>query len=85
MGIFIELIKRIFIELIFIELSAGENSSGLVVWVARGGGDDGELRPWHYTYVCRIESRLIMRVRYDRPDLPIRNTSDRPGRILALA
>jgi len=35
------------------------------VWVVRVGGDDGELRPWHYTYVYSIESRLVMRVRYD--------------------
>ena len=34
-----------------------------VVWVVRVGGDDGELRPWHYIYVYIIESRLIMRVR----------------------
>jgi len=26
----------------------------------RVGGDDGELRPWHYIYVYSIESRLIM-------------------------
>ena len=31
------------------------------VWVVRVGGDDGELRPWHYIYVYSIESRLIMR------------------------
>ena len=37
----------------------------LPVWVVRAGGDDGELRPWHYIYVHSIESRLIMRVRYD--------------------
>jgi len=35
------------------------------VWVVWVGGDDGELRPWHYIYVYSIESRLIMRVRYD--------------------
>jgi len=29
--------------------------------------DDGELRPWRYIYVYSIESRLIMRVRYDNP------------------
>ena len=23
-------------------------------------GDDGELRPWHYIYVCSIERRLMM-------------------------
>jgi len=28
----------------------------------RVGGDNGELRPWHYLYVCSIESRLIRRV-----------------------
>ena len=33
----------------------------------RVGGDDGELRPWHHIYVYSIESRLIMRVRYDPP------------------
>ena len=33
------------------------------LWVVRVGGDDGELRPWHYIYVYSIESRLIMRVR----------------------
>ena len=27
----------------------------------RVGGDDGELRPWHYIYVYGIESRLIRR------------------------
>jgi len=31
----------------------------------RVGGDNGELRPWHYIYVYSIESRLILRVRYD--------------------
>ena len=36
-----------------------------LLWVVRVGGDDGELRPWHYIYVYSIESRLIMRVRYD--------------------
>jgi len=30
----------------------------------RVGGDDGELRPWHYIYVYSIESRLIRRVIY---------------------
>ena len=35
------------------------------VWVVRVGGDDGELRPWHYIYVYSIASRLVMRVRYD--------------------
>ena len=34
-------------------------------WVVREGGDDEELRPWHYLYVYSTESRLIMRVRYD--------------------
>ena len=28
-------------------------------------GDYGELRPWHCICVYSIESRLIMRVRYD--------------------
>jgi len=32
----------------------------------RVGGGDGELRSWHFIYVYSIESRLIMRVRYDR-------------------
>jgi len=31
----------------------------------RVGGDDGELRPWHYIYVYSIESRLIRRVIYE--------------------
>ena len=31
----------------------------------REGGDDGELRPWHYIYVYSIGSRLVRRVRYD--------------------
>ena len=31
----------------------------------RVAGDDGELRPRHYIYVYSIESRLIMKVRYD--------------------
>ena len=35
------------------------------VWIVRTGGDDGELRLWHYIYVCRIESRLMMRVVYE--------------------
>ena len=35
------------------------------MWVVSVRGDDGELRPCHYIYVYRIESRLIMRVRYD--------------------
>ena len=38
---------------------------GTGVWVVRVGGDDGELRPWHYMYVHSIESRLMMRVRYE--------------------
>ena len=37
---------------------------GRVWWVVRVGGDDWELRPWHYIYVYSIESRLITRVRY---------------------
>ena len=32
--------------------------------VVRVGGDDGELRPWHYIDVLSVESRLMMRVRY---------------------
>ena len=31
------------------------------MWLVRIGGDDVELRPWHYIYVYSIESRLIMR------------------------
>ena len=30
------------------------------MWVVRVGGVDWELRPWHYTYVYSIESRLII-------------------------
>jgi hypothetical protein len=37
------------------------------VWVVRVGGDNGELGPWHYIQVYSIESRPIMRVRYDKP------------------
>ena len=36
------------------------------MWVVRVGGDDGELRPWHYIYVYSIESsgiRLLAQVR----------------------
>ena len=36
-----------------------------LMWVVRVGGDDGELRSWYYIYVYSIESRLIMRARYD--------------------
>jgi hypothetical protein len=32
----------------------------------RVGGDNGELQPWHYIYVCSIASRLIRRVIYER-------------------
>jgi hypothetical protein len=35
------------------------------MWVVRVGGDDGELRPWHFIYVYSIESRLIQRVIYE--------------------
>jgi len=38
------------------------------MWVARVGGDDVELRPWHYIYVYSIENRLMMGVRYDTLD-----------------
>ena len=31
----------------------------------RVGEDDGELRPWYYTYVYSIESKLVLRIRYD--------------------
>ena len=45
----------------------------------RVGGDDGQLRPWHYIYVYSIERRLIMRdrnpnlagVRYREADSPL--------------
>ena len=33
--------------------------------VVRVGGDDGQLRPWHYIYVYSIKSSLEMRVRYN--------------------
>ena len=47
----------------------------------RLGGVDGELRPWHYTYVYSIESRLIMRVRYDtKAPVPDENMTLRPTR-----
>ena len=42
---------------------------GSAVWIVRVGGDDRELRPWHYIGVYSIESRLMMRVRY-LPSLP---------------
>ena len=41
------------------------------LWVVKVGGDDGELRSWHYIYVFSIERRLIMRVRYDTLSLSI--------------
>ena len=31
----------------------------------RVGGNDGELRPWHYIYVYSTDSRLIRRVVYE--------------------
>jgi len=31
----------------------------------RVGGDNGELRPWHYIYVYSIKSRPMMRFGYD--------------------
>ena len=31
----------------------------------RVGGDDGELRPWHYIFAYSIESKLIRRVIYE--------------------
>ena len=34
------------------------------MWIVRVGGDDGELRPWHYIYAYSIESGLIMRDGY---------------------
>ena len=33
-------------------------AEGWRVWVVRVGGDDGELRPWHYIYVCSIDSYM---------------------------
>jgi len=39
------------------------------MWVARIGGDNGELRPWHYIQVYSIKSRLIIRVQKQRQDL----------------
>jgi len=42
-------------------------TSAAGMWVVRVGGEDGELRPWHYIYVYSIESRLIMRVRGRAP------------------
>jgi hypothetical protein len=36
-----------------------------LMWVVRAGGDDGEFRPWHFIYVCNIESRLIRSVIYE--------------------
>ena len=49
-----------------LSLRASARANGAVaapVWAVRVGGDDGELRPWHYIYVYSIESRLIRRVR----------------------
>jgi len=42
--------------------------------VVRVGGDDGELRTWHYIDAYSIESRLIMRVRYDSYILSLTGT-----------
>ena len=39
---------------------SSESCTILALWVVRVGGDDGELRPWHYTYVYNIERRLTM-------------------------
>ena len=47
--------------------SPRKGSTASMLWVVKVGGDDGELRSWHYIYVYSIESRLIMRVRYDSP------------------
>ena len=41
------------------------NPKPQTLWVVRIGGDDGELRQWHYIYIYSILSRLIMRVRHD--------------------
>ena len=38
------------------------------MWVVRVGGDDGELRAWHYIYVYSIEGRLVRRVIYESKD-----------------
>ena len=38
------------------------------VGVVRVGGDDGELRTWHHIHVYSIESRLIRRVIYGKPN-----------------
>ena len=35
------------------------------MWVVRVGGDNGELRSWHYIYAYSIESRLMMRKIYE--------------------
>jgi len=51
-----------------------------MLWVVRVEGDDRELRPWHYIYVYSIESRLIMRVRYDSHMLGL-GPSPRPPKI----
>jgi len=49
-------------------VAAGAGETDRTVWVVRVGGDNGELRPWHYIYVYSIESRLIMRIRYKGRD-----------------
>ena len=49
-----------------VPLQSGASGWQPDMWVVRVGGDDGELRPWHYIYVYSIESRLIVRVRYDK-------------------
>ena len=48
-------------------------SPGQALCVVRVGGDDGDLRPLHYIYLHSIESRLIMRVRYEVRHLICRN------------
>ena len=46
-------------------LSATASETASQVVGSEGGRGHGELRPWHYIYVCSTESRLIMGVRYD--------------------
>ena len=40
------------------------------LWVVRVGGNDGELRPWHYIYVYSIESRLTAVTPHQDLDVP---------------
>jgi len=41
------------------------DSNSLHLWVVRVGGDNGELRPWHYIHVLSIERSLMMGVKYN--------------------